>query len=160
MSSGIFIPEMPQLNGLEDLEDHLQAVSEWGGSVTDKLNGGLSLGDPTHPQSGSEFPNGLRGNLASSYVVNSVTAAGTAVDYTHNLDIGVGAANALNVFWFAGFKHSGVGASSISAMSLDFQVGDTVGADSVQLRLRAPNRTVNVANPVVVCVMFYGVTGW
>ena len=157
MSEGHFISNLTSGSDPDE-------IVEWADSVTDKLNGEMSFGDPTHPGGSAIFPNGLRGNMATSYVVQTWDTAGAAVVCTHNLGLsidGIGAPiSTPNVNWIANLKHSGVGAGAASPMSLDYQLADAITADSITLRLRVLTRTVNVANPVTACILFWGGTGW
>jgi hypothetical protein len=58
-------------------------------------------------------------------------------------------------------RHSGVGATGASALSINYEDGDTITADSIQLRAYSSSgRTVDAANPIRVSAFFIPVTRW
>jgi hypothetical protein len=130
------------------------------------VEGEIEIGDPQHPQddgsatlAGSGTPtthNGRVVNIRGSWVELNVTAADTAVTCTHNLSIPVAVTGEPNVLWTVKrCIHSGTAANAASTWSVNFEVGDTVGTDAIQLRFYAAGaRTVNADNPLKVTLFF------
>ena len=134
------------------------------------VQGQLDAGDPLDPNNdqsvvlagdmtAAQPHNGRPGNIFGSWVEKEITTSSTAIVFDHNLEIPV-INSEVNVRWRTNFRHSGAGLA-VGAMTLEFQDGDTVGENSIELRLRVGGtRTVNGANPVRVSVHFIPVTRW
>ena len=106
------------------------------------------------PGQTSTVPNGTPGNIYGSIVGQQVTANRGVTTFYHNLGIPV--VDGLNVRWFViAMEHDGQGVgSNFVTISLNFQTGDTVTENSVQLRWAAPTRTVDAFHPLYFEVFF------
>jgi hypothetical protein len=108
--------------------------------------------------------NGTLQNIRGSWVEVEIAAAGAAVTFTHNLGLPVVGADEPNVRWlFTNFRHSGVGATGVSTLTLDYDdTLCTVAADNIQLVLRSPaGRTIAAgANAVKASVFFVPAVRW
>lgn len=117
------------------------------------INGGLDRGDPGDPD-------GPRaGNVAGQWIVVTVESANAAVTFTHNLDLPEATVSTTqpNVTWEASFVHSGAGTGG---MSLEYQTGDNVDENAIELRLRTGRTVAAGANAVRVAVRFEGASPW
>jgi hypothetical protein len=124
------------------------SIAEWSRTVADLLNGQLSIGEPVS-EDATLKPNGVKGHLLGSFV-NVVIGTGdldAAFTCTHNLNIpqkGTGTApTELNVCWtIVRAEHSGNGAGVTSTISCNYETGDAVTANAIDLRFYANARTV------------------
>ena len=149
---------MPKVPGGLPSPDDPDAVVEFLGEIATILDGQLGHADFDKGDSGR--PNGILDNFRESYVRVEITAADTAVTFSHNLDLPV-VSGSVNVVWEAVcLAHSGAGTSP-GPLSLEYQDGDSVGNNSIQLRLRsAGSRTIDASNPVRALVRFVPVSQW
>jgi hypothetical protein len=100
--------------------------------------------------------NGETGNFNHAWVEVEFSGTNTAVAFKHNLNLDVPDANLPNVRWlFTNFQHNGAGpVTGTAALALSFDTGDTVTADSIELRLyAAATRTVDGSNKVKVTTL-------
>lgn len=157
-------PQLRRLEGNSDLLEWAEDVVNAYRALADVLSAGLHLGDPTHPQGTTQHPNGQLANFDISFVQVSFEATGTAVAFQHNLGASTtGVSNDTpNVCWLViGAKHDGTASAGTHPWSLEYQEGDTIGADSIELRLRKAGGTVDATHPFKVVVCFWkGVTPW
>src|SRR5262245_31183959 len=124
------------------------------------LNGGLHSGNPVHPDG---FANGQIDNEDISWVRTTIAAAsfyvqgaaaGAAVTFTHNLNSSINGLTALgafvlvNVTWRIRMVRS---TAKCGPVGLMFLAGDTITADSIQLR---PTCSHVPADSVTVAVAF------
>jgi hypothetical protein len=132
-----------------------------GNTVDEQREAIAELQDIIDGQIWDGSPTGEPNNSEGVWVVGMHTGTG-AVTYAHNLDISTAgfAVDGLNVTWrIAGIKHSGAG--TLDAISLEFQAGDTVNVDDIQLRARYGGRTVGAApNDIMIAVFFQRAEGW
>jgi hypothetical protein len=139
-------PEKPQ--------SIVKAVTE----IARVVDGNVEFGNPQNPYddqddtlAGSDVPtthNGFLQNIKGSWVeeeIGSKWALGAAVTCYHNLNVPVAVAGLPNVRWLVfGFQHdgNGVAADTTCTVSANFQAGDTVATDSIQLRFYAAGARV------------------
>lgn len=99
----------------------------------------------------------LRDNLAGTFVSANITGTG-AVSFAHNLDVSLQGfpSSAPNVGWVViGLRHSGAGATA-DGIVLEYQTGDSVTTNAIELRARYGGRTVaSGANSIDVLVWFF-----
>ncbi len=161
----IELPDPPEaLRAIPGLEEYFTQLQTAIGDIDLALRAGLREGDPTHPEGGSAHPNGLLHNMEGSWVTVSFTALDTATTVTHNLELdttGTASANP-NVVWrVMGIKHSGVGATAVDSMSVNYEIGDAINTNDIELRLYSGGtRTVSGAQPATVLLWLYGVDIW
>lgn len=133
-------------------------------------DGLIEFGHPNDPEDissttpagmASTSHNGNVQNIVGAWVEAKFTATNSAVLVYHNLfahdpNYAVPVSGAPNVRWLVfGFSHDGTGVDAASALSVNFTEGDTVNANSIQLRLYAAGtRTVGAGNPVTVTLFF------
>ena len=150
----------------EDQKQVARALNE----VLRTLDGGVSFGHPQDPASDtsttlaggtSTAHNGVLENINGSWVEivvdagGTYTALGAAVTCYHNLNLEIPVSGSPNVRWFvAGASHDGTGTPANANVTVYFQEGDTVAADSIQLRVGATGLTVGDANPLTVTLFF------
>lgn len=135
------------------------------------VDGAIEFGDPQDPTALSSTT--LAGSSAAAHAGNLqnikgawasalVETANTAVTFHHNLDVPITVAGRPNVrvlsFWWEhdGWDGAAVdSATAVSALSYNFQTGDTVSATSVQLRFYAAlPRVLSAAHPLRVDLFF------
>lgn len=155
----IALPERPAfLRANEDLDEYFTQVEAALSDLAETLQGRLRFGDARHPDGTAQHPNGYIENLEGSFVTVTWQSLDTAVTCQHNLDLSTnGTANTNpNVNWLVmGTKHNGTGANVNDSLSVVYEEGDTIDADSIELRLyTGGTRTVNVANPVTMVLWF------
>lgn len=131
----------------------------------------VGFGDPLDPTSdnsvvlaggtGATSHNGTPSNIAGAWVELEFEALDTPVTATHNLNAPV-INNEVNVrIASQTIRHSGVGATVASCLSINYEDGDTITSNSIQLRAYCTSgRTVNAANPVRVSLYLIPVTRW
>ena len=129
------------------------------------LDGGIELGNPQDPRDpasttradGVSHNGTIVNGLLSWFELqldDATNLLNTNVACIHNLDVSVLSATEPNVRWFvAGFQHSGVGTGAGSAISVGY-VDGAVTSNSIQLRFYAAARTVTVAEPLKVSLLF------
>lgn len=100
--------------------------------------------------------NGTTENIQGSWVELQVETLDAATTCHHHLAVPVVTAGEPNVRWLVfGFQHDGTGASATSgAPGAQFESGDTVNEDNIQLRFYAPGRTVDGDHPLHVTLFF------
>lgn len=158
--------QLRDLEGPDDLLAWAQDVQRAYASVAALLTAGLHVGDPTHPVSTTNHPNGHLQNFDCSFATVEFTATDTATTVTHNLNqstTGTASNTKPNVIWLVvGLKHDGTGTTGAAdTMTLEYEEGDTITADSIQLRIHAGGpRTVDGTHPVTAVLCFFGVTPW
>ena len=123
------------------------------------INGELSFGEPIDFRGGNA--NGVKDNMRGSWVTATIEAVNAALTFNHNLNLSIIGCTTVkpNVVWvITCIRHSGTGTG---ALALEFQQGDAIGANSIQLRLRNIGRTVAAgADAVTATVFFQGVPPW
>jgi hypothetical protein len=131
----------PILVDPEKPESIVKAVTE----VTRVVDGEIEFGNPQNPYddqsttlAGAGTPtthNGSVQNIKGQWVEVEVSAADTATTCTHNLNQTVAVAGEPNVRWIVfGFEHDGNTADAASTLSANFETGDTITADAIELR--------------------------
>ena len=154
------VPEfVPRLNLLmlsipaemKDVIDEVQRVLDAQNNMLARMartiNGMIEFGNVTDEEA----------NIRGQWVEVAIAAVDTATTFTHNMNIPISSAGLPNVRWLVfGFEHDGVGVTDGTAtMSLNFEAGDTVGTNAIQLRLYADgSRTVGASNKVTVTLFF------
>jgi hypothetical protein len=148
-----FVPELQN-------PDDPESVAEWARIVASKINGQISIGEPVSEDTTLK-PNGVKGHLLGSFVevVIGTNDLNTAMTCTHNLNLSVWGTD-LNVGWIiVRAEHSGTGAAVNSTISCNFQTGDTIGANAIELRFYADTRTVtDGADALTVHLWFFPAT--
>lgn len=143
-----------------------EALADWIRTASGILNGGVSFGDPTHPVSASQFPNGTTDNMRGSWIIVEFEALDTATSCAHNLDLpttGTATNTKPNVVWrVVGMKHDGNSvADGREPVSVQFEEGDTIGASAIELRAYAAgSRVVDGDHPLTVVLWFEPATPW
>ena len=127
----------------------LEGVTRFAQTLADLFNGRISFGEP---DDGNGNPRG--DNIEGAWATATFTALDTATTVTHNL--GLNTAGTINCRWFVGkIEHDGTLADGTSAVSIQFETGDTVAADTIQLRCyTAATRTVDGDHPVLADLFF------
>ena len=120
------------------------SIAQWAREITELLSGQVSIGEPVafdYLTGGVDAlrPNGTTGNIHGSFVYMPVIQADVAVTYTHNLNIpnkgGAGPPPDLNVGWIpVRIIHNGNTVNAASTISVNYEIGDAVTANSIQLR--------------------------
>jgi len=148
-----------------------QSISEAVNELLRVVKSEISFGDPLDPASdqsttlaggtGLGAHNGRPSNIEGTWVEVKFEALHTALTCVHNLGVPI-INGEVNVRWeVMGIRHSGVGAAGASAISINFQNGDTITKNSIQLRVYSSfGRTVDAANPIRVSLRFIGCTRW
>lgn len=154
----------------DDKNQIAQALNE----ILAKLDGGVTFGHPQDPTSdtsttlaggSSTAHNGVLENVNGSWVEivvdagGTYTALGSPVTCYHNLNLEVVASGSPNVRWFVcGWSHDGTdgGSNNLAGatVAVGFKEGDTVAANSIQLRVGATGFTVGDSNPLTVTLFF------
>ena len=147
-----------------------QALVETLRRFVEEFDGRVSFGTPQDPlaedgttlagAAAANHPGTLQ-NIEGAWVEYDVTALDTATTLYHNLGQKVvSATGSPNVRWLLmGFQHDGTTADPDATLSCNYQTGDTVTADSIQLRFYATGtRAVGVANPLRVTLFFMRAT--
>lgn len=115
------------------------------------------------PASGTDPMNGWVGDMAWSWVRQSITAADTLVAFDHNLNAPLLTGTYPNVAWLVWqMWHDGTGADAASTLSLNYETGDSasITVNSMPLRLYVGGtRTVDADHPVTVTLIFQVVSG-
>ncbi len=117
--------------------------------LADLFNNRISFGEP---DDGAGNPRS--DNIQGLWATATFTALDSATTVTHNL--GLNTAGTINCRWFVGkIEHDGTLADGTSAVSIQFETGDTVAADTIQLRCyTAATRTVDGDHPVLADLFF------
>ena len=141
------------------------SVEAWAVRVADVVNGQVSIGEPISHDT-ALLPNGVKGHLIGSFVtviLGQGFALDTNITCTHNLNVenkGVGTdPTELNVGWvIVRAEHSGTGAGVTSTISCNYETGDAVTANSIELRFYANARTVDQVDPLYITLWFFPTT--
>jgi hypothetical protein len=128
---GINIPDPTKP---ESLVKYLAEVQR----VVDSL---IEFGNPQNPfddQSSTladgATHNGSLQNIHGSWVEVEVDTANSSVTCTHNLNVPIAVAGEPNVRWLVfGFEHDGNTADAASTLSVNFETGDTITTDAIDL---------------------------
>jgi len=155
------------------------AVANWAREVADTINGQISIGEPLATLADGTGgldtlrPNGVKGHLLGSFVDVEIGTGdlAVAITCTHNLNIinkgttplaESGNESDLNVCWvIVRTEHDGTGPPvNVDTISCNFQTGDTVTDNSIQLRFHAVlgGRTVADASPIYLKLWFFPTT--
>tara|TARA_Y100000310_G_scaffold314035_1_gene363040 strand:+ start:1642 stop:2079 length:438 start_codon:yes stop_codon:yes gene_type:complete len=140
---------MPQLErsllNVKSLPDVTRVLN----TLADLFNNRISFGEP---DDGAGNPRG--DNIQGAWATATFTALDTATTVTHNLRLNT--AGTINCRWLIGrIEHSGTAADGTSAVSIQFETGDTVNTNDIQLRCYvAATRTVDGDNPVTADLFF------
>jgi hypothetical protein len=145
------------------------SIAEWARLITALVSGQISIGEPIAPSPDPATPtaldalrpNGVKGHMLGSFVQVSIGTGDLDVAFTctHNLNIPNKVAGGLNVGWvIVRAEHNGTGAGVTSSISVNYETGDTVTANAIDLRFYANARTVNDANPIVFTLWFFPAT--
>lgn len=140
--------ERPILNELT-----LEGLARYVTTISDIMFGGIEFGVPDDGSGGTFVTHG--GNMEGQWVTGSFTANDTATTITHNMDLST--TGTINCRWLIfRIEHSGVGATGgDDQISISFETGDTVAADTIQLRAHGgANRTVSGDEPITVDFFF------
>jgi len=152
----------PNIAPSEDPKDLVAAIEELQEIVRQRVE----FGNPQNPKDPTSTTlagsgaitehNGTLSNIRGSWVQVSVTALDSPVVFTHNLDVEFVSATTPNVLWLPmRFVHDGTAALGSSALALNYETGDVVTRNSIELRLYCgTGRTVSVASPVEVTLFF------
>lgn len=153
---------LASVRSIRSFEDAQKAFLE----IAAILRQGIEFGHPQDPRdpTGTDLAgdgsvnqhNGTLVNVRGSWAQAEFTAADTATTFNHNLDLEVDSGGGPNVVWLVGrFEHNGTLANASSTLSVSFETGDSVGRDSIELRLYAGGaRTVDGSNPVLATLFF------
>lgn len=130
-------------------------------STVDGLLGFGSPQDPTDPQStdlaDGAAHNGSLENMDGSWVEVDVETLDAATTCTHNLAApAISATASPNVRWLVfGYEHDGTGTTGASdTVSCNYETGDAITDDAIELRFYAANRTVDATHPLRVTLFF------
>jgi hypothetical protein len=144
-------------------------MSETIGDLQDSLDGGISFGHPQDPDSdtsttlagaggASAGHNGTLENINGAWVevaVDTTPGPGVAITFTHNLNLDVPVSGSPNVRWLLfGASHDGTGTPGSANITVYFEEGDTVAADSIQLTVGATGLTVDDTHPLTLTLFF------
>jgi len=153
---------------LVDPEDP-QSIVQQSEEIQRVVDGDIEFGHPNDPEditsttpagSTSLAHNGNVQNIAGSWVEAKYTSANSTFTCYHNLfpdpEYTLPVTGEPNVRWLVfGFSHDGNTIDAASTLSVDFVEGDTVAANSIQLRLHAAGtRVVDATHPVTVTLFF------
>lgn len=145
--------------------DDPRSIVEYLARVQRIIDGGIELGNPQDPRdpASTTTADGVSHNgtivngLLSWFEVrldDATNLLNTNVTCIHNLDVSVLAADQPNVRWFvAGLQHDGTGTGAGSTVTVIY-VDGSVTSNSIQLRFHAAARTVTVASPLKVSLLF------
>ena len=128
-----------------------------------QVDGSVSFGHPLDPTddtsttlagagTGSAFHPGTLGNMEGAWVEEVFTTTGVAT-FTHYMGIPVHNSEANVRIAIVNWFHDGTGTGGTTYFTLWYQFGDTVTADSIQLRLGAANATIDGDHPLL-CSVF------
>ena len=153
---------------LED-PDNPVAIADHLGRIRREFDGLIEFGHPYDPVptvtgipsvvlagSSATAHQGTLQNIRGSWAERDIDTLDTAHLFHHNLDIPVLVAGEPNVRVFtAWIQHSGAAAVAASVISWNFEEGDAVNLNSIELRFYAEaTRTVNAGNPIKVSFFF------
>ncbi len=127
----------------------LEGVIRFAHTLADLFQGRLSFGEP---DDGAGNPRS--DNIDGLWATATFTALDTATTVTHNG--GFATTGTINCRWFIGLiSHDGTAADGTSAVSIQFEDGDTVNTNDIQLRCYvAATRTVDGDHPVTADLFF------
>jgi hypothetical protein len=132
------------------LADEIQRVDDAQnnllGQMARAINGFIEFGNVTDQDT----------NIRGTWVEQSFTAADTKTVVTHNMNIPISVAGAPNVRWLCfGFEHDGDTTDAASTLSVNFEAGDAVAVNTIELRLYVGGtRVVDGDHPVTATLFF------
>lgn len=134
------------------IEGESEGVRLLRSDTRDALDGRLTRGNPKVK---ANHPNGALDNWRGSWVSVEVDTLDAAVTCTHNLGVEIVGSNP-NVLWqIVSVEHDGAGASATSgATDAQFETGDTITTNTIELRFYSPGRTVDGTHPLTVILWF------
>lgn len=144
------------LRDVDSLFEHVQELEKI-------IRRRVEFGNPGHPVDPADVTlagslpalhNGSPDNMMGSWVEIEVDTMDAPFICYHNLGV-VPIAGQVNVRWFvAGFFHDGTGANAASTISVNYETGDAVTANSIELRMYAGGTRSMAENPIKVTLFF------